>query len=155
MQLVAADASIDRRPQRVKAAGWRVEQDEHRRAQPARRTVELGQLLEARGLVLPRGLGEQLIDHLVEENECVVRGVELELPERREQGRVAALGAHAAQGLRLRHEAVAGQCALAARRHVNRDLPDADGAHVAKAQQGVHQLGGRQLARPRSQPLKP
>jgi hypothetical protein len=60
-----------------------------------------------------------------------------------------------AQRLRLRHEAVACQCAFAARRHVDDDPPDADVSDVAKTQQCVQQLGRRELARPRSQPLKP
>jgi len=46
VKLIAADASADRRPQRVKAAGRRVEQHEHRGAQPSRGTIEFGQLLK-------------------------------------------------------------------------------------------------------------
>lgn len=67
VKLVAADACADRRPQRVNAAGRRVEQHEHRRAQSARGTVQLGQRLEALVLVLAGGLGEQLIDDLVKQ----------------------------------------------------------------------------------------
>jgi hypothetical protein len=95
VKLVAADACADRRPQRVKAAGRWVEQHEHGRAQPACGTIQFGQRLEALVLVLAGGLREQLIDDLVEQQECVVGGVELELPQRRQQGRVAAFGAHA------------------------------------------------------------
>jgi hypothetical protein len=154
VKLIAADASADRRPQRIKAAGRRVEQHEHRGAQPPRGAIELGQLLEALVLVLAGGLGEQLIDDLVKQHERVVSGVELELPQRRQQGRVAALGVHPAQGLRLRDEAIAGQRPLAAHRHVDVDAPDADVAHVAQAQKRLQQFGRRELARPRPQPLK-
>lgn len=46
LELVAADVRVDRRPQLVKTASWRVEQDENRGAQAMRGAVEVGQLKE-------------------------------------------------------------------------------------------------------------
>jgi hypothetical protein len=76
--------------------------------------------------VLAGGLGERLVDDLVEQYQRVVGGVELELPQCRQQRRVASLGAHPPQRLRFRHQPVAGQRSLPAGRDVDGDLADTD-----------------------------
>lgn len=104
--------------------------------------------------MLAGGLGEQLVDDLVEQYERVVGGVKLELPQRRQEGRVASFRAHPPQRLRFRHQAVAGERPLPAGRDVDDEFADADVAHGLQAQQRFQQLGRGQLPRPGAQPLK-
>ena len=93
----------DRTPQLLDAAGRRVEQHEHGGAQAPGGPVKFGQLRVATVLVLAGGVGEQQAGDLVEQDQRVVGGVELELPQRRQQRRGSPLG--------LRRRSV---CALAA-----------------------------------------
>jgi hypothetical protein len=153
-QVMAADMRVDRRPQLVKPAGRRVKQDEYRGAQAVRGPVEVGQLLVAPVLVLACGLGEQQVAELAEQDQRVVGRVALELPDRRQQRRRAAIGGQAADRLRLGGQPVARERAQPASRHVHVQIADSEVADRSHPCQRVGELGGSQLPRPGTERLQ-
>ncbi|HEX9373715.1 MAG TPA: hypothetical protein VF897_22065, partial [Roseiflexaceae bacterium] len=99
-------------------------------------------------------MGEQQTGHPVEQDQRVVGGVELELPQRSQQRRGAPIGAQAPQRLGLGGKAVARQRPQPAGGHINHEVAHADRDDRRQALECLGGLTRGQLARPSAQHLQ-
>ena len=98
--------------------------------------------------MLASGVRDQQAGHPVKQDQRIVGGVKLELPQRGEQRRGASIRAQATQGLGFGGKPIAGQCSQPTDRNINCEVADADRADGRQALERFGGLAGGQLARP-------